>query len=205
MNSASKKIAAVCNNVQNCYKIITHKFGNNEFHVYALNGSGLNITPVITAIGTRHQIGIYGQSHDALGQIAISPNRQKVALALCYSEIFQIYDFNMITGILSNPITLGNYPVAWGIEFSPNSQFVYFTHWTLHNVFQAVISQGDCATTSNSITQIGSIQVVVKIRLDICREHQIIEYLLPSGGILIKQPLVIQIWQVMLLILMRLA
>ncbi|HRG60285.1 MAG TPA: T9SS type A sorting domain-containing protein [Bacteroidia bacterium] len=157
LNPASEKIAAVWNSAQNCYKIITHKFGNDEFHVFELNGLGLNTTPVISAIGPHHQQGVYGQSHDALGQIAISPNGQKVALALCYSQIFQVYNFDINTGVLSNPITIGNYPFAWGIEFSPNSQYIYFTQWTMHEVFQADISSGDSATIDNSITSIGNI------------------------------------------------
>jgi len=84
LNPASEKIAAVWNSNQNCYKIITHKWGNNEFHVFELNGMGLNTTPVISTVGPDHINGVYGQSHDALGQMSISPDGSKVALALCY-------------------------------------------------------------------------------------------------------------------------
>jgi len=157
LNPASEKIAAVWNSSQNCYKIITHKFGNNEFHVFELNNSGLNTTPVISAVGPDHQNGVYGQSHDALGQMSISPDGTKVALALCYSAIFQIYDFDINSGIISNPVTFGNHPFAWGIEFSPNSKYVYFTQWTFHKVFQADISSGIGSTIDSSIIQVGTI------------------------------------------------
>ncbi len=157
MNPASEKIAAVWNQNQSCYKIITHKFGNNEFHVFELNNSGLNTTPVISAIGNSHINGNYGQAHDALGQLSISPNGNKVALALCYSSLFEIFDFDINTGVLTNPLSFGAYPFAWGIEFSPNSQYVYFTQWTLHKVYQADISSNDSSIIIASIIEVGNI------------------------------------------------
>jgi hypothetical protein len=157
LNPASEKIAAVWNSNQNCYKIITHKWGNNEFHVFELNNAGLNTTPVISAVGPDHQNGIYGQAHDALGQMSISPNGSKVALALCYSAIYQLYDFDINTGVLSNPVSFGNYPFAWGIDFSPNSLYVYFTQWTQHKVYQADISSGVSSAIDASIVDVGTV------------------------------------------------
>jgi hypothetical protein len=118
---------------------------------------GLNTTPVISAVGPDHQNGIYGQSHDALGQMSISPNGSKVALALCYSAMFQTYDFDINTGVLSNPVSFGNFSFAWGIDFSPNSQLVYFTRWTQHKVYQADISSGVSSTIDSSIVEIGTV------------------------------------------------
>ena len=157
LNPASEKIAAVWNSNQNCYKIITHKWGNNEFHVFELNGMGLNTTPVISAVGPDHQNGVYGQSHDALGQMSISPDGSKVALALCYSAMYQLYNFDINTGVLSNPVSFGNFSFAWGIDFSPNSQFVYFTRWTQHKVYQADISSGVSSTIDASIVEVGTV------------------------------------------------
>lgn len=157
LNPASEKIAAVWNSNQNCFKIITHKFGNNEFRVFELNNSGLNTTPVISAVGPAHQNGSYGQAHDALGQMSISPDGSKVALALCYSQLYEIYDFNINTGELSNPVSFGGFPWAWGIDFSPNSKFVYFTQWTKHKVYQADISSGNSDTILASVVELGTI------------------------------------------------
>lgn len=157
LNPSTEKIAAVWNQNQGCYKIITHKFGNNEFHVFELNNAGLNTSPVISAVGPIHINGNYGQSHDALGQMSISPDGSKVALALCYSSIYQLFDFDINSGVLSNPLSFGIFPYAFGIEFSPNSQFVYFTQWTKHKVYQADISSGDSLTITNSIIEIGSV------------------------------------------------
>lgn len=157
LNPSTEKIAAVWNQTRGCYKIITHKFGNNEFHVFELNNAGLNTSPVISAVGPDHINGNYGQSHDALGQMSISPDGSKVALALCYTSIYQIFDFDINTGILSNPVSIGIFPIAWGIDFSPNGQFVYLTQWTKHKVYQADISSGDSATISNSIIEIDSV------------------------------------------------
>lgn len=157
INPASEKIAAVWNQAQNCYKVITHEFGNNEFHVFELNNSGLNTTPVISAIGASHQNGIYGQSHDALGQMSISPDGSKLAIALCFSSLFEIFNFDINTGIITNPISFGGYTMAWGIEFSPNSQFIYFTQWTHNKVYQADISSGNAISVAASIEEVGSI------------------------------------------------
>ena len=63
----------------------------------------------------------------------------------------------MNSGILSNPVSFGNYQRAWGIDFSPNSQNVYFTQWTNTKVYQAYVSSGDSAIITSSIVEIGEI------------------------------------------------
>jgi hypothetical protein len=154
---AAEKIAAVWNDAQGAFKIVTHHFGNNAFSVYTLDDQGLNLNPVMSTVGSSHSAGNYGQSHDALGQMSISPDGTKIGLALAFSGKFEFFDFDMNTGIISNPITIQGYPWAWGIEFSPDSKLVYFTRWTENMVYQANITNWNSAAVDSSTYIVGTV------------------------------------------------
>ena len=54
----------------------------------------------------------------------IAPNGSK--LAICNSLInAQLFDFDVSTGMVSNPLTLHNTNGAYGVEFSPNNEVLY--------------------------------------------------------------------------------
>ncbi len=157
LNPSSEKIAAVWNAYQSSFKIITHAFGSNQFSVFNLDASGLDLTPVNSSIGSAHSSGNYGQAHDALGQLSVSPDGTKIGLALAFSGNFELFDFDINTGIISNPIVIPGFPLAWGIEFSPNSRNIYFTQWTYADVYQADITNWNASAIQSTIVQIGSI------------------------------------------------
>lgn len=108
------------------YWIITHGWNSNSFIAYQLTATGLNLTPIITNIG---QV-ITGSPTDfvAAGTIKISPSGSKLAFT-SVSDIAQLFNFNNITGVLSNEITLISEPgELYGAAFSPDEFLLYISN-----------------------------------------------------------------------------
>jgi gliding motility-associated-like protein len=124
----TENLTAVKNTLTNDYWLVSHKWNSNEFITYLVSDTGVNNTPVISASGT-----VVGGIDDSVasGQIKISPNGKKLAVARNegLSEA-QLFDFDASTGIVSNPITLMDRPdidQVYGVEFSPNSKVLYIS------------------------------------------------------------------------------
>src|SRR6218665_3411063 len=114
----TEKLAAArhCNGVD--VWIIMHSNQSNAFKAFLLTSSGVNLNPVISQVGTVHNSG-------AIGYLKVSPNGQKLGLALNLSG-FELYDFDKATGVVSNPVLLGGYPQSpYGCEFSPDGSKFY--------------------------------------------------------------------------------
>lgn len=102
---------------------------SNEFYAYLVSENGIS-APVISAEGP------FLTNADQ-GQMKISPDGTKIAFVsgtLYYPEGIQVavFDFNNSTGQISNPITLtGEISglIAEGLEFSPNSQYLYVSEF----------------------------------------------------------------------------
>jgi gliding motility-associated-like protein len=131
----TEKLDSYYDCLNNRYKIISHQYGNNNFYVYEINSSGLNLTPVISAIGNVHSGGSASSSHDAMGQLTISPDGSLIASGQQFNNFIQIFDFNVTTGIVSNPRTIGSFS-PWGLSFSRNGKMLYATHWINTSVDQ---------------------------------------------------------------------
>ncbi len=106
--------------------VITHDYNNNNFQAYTLSASGFNTTPVISSVGP-----VINQMNDVIGYMKVSPNGSRIAMAMSNSNQFWMFDFNRVTGVVSNPIQLtssgGVGSGAYGVEFSPNSNVLYGT------------------------------------------------------------------------------
>jgi len=111
--------------------VISHRWDNNEFISYLVSNTGINTTPVVSAVGSVHQRN-GGNNNNSIGYLKASPNREKIASVMSYqNNETQVFDFDAATGILSNPITLSNYTSddigPYGCEFSPDSNLLYVT------------------------------------------------------------------------------
>lgn len=144
-NNAEKLTACYAANNKDVW-IIVHGAGNNSFYVYSLTSGGLNLVPKEYKIGSTH-----GYGAGTKGYMRISPNRKKLALAVVGAQFtgatkagfVEIFDFDKATGKISNPITIGKtnstLPTflldkslngAYGLEFSPNSRFIYLNMYS---------------------------------------------------------------------------
>lgn len=117
--------------------IVSHEYNTNNFRSYLLTNSGLNLTPVITSIGETPGMGNGSGIASTAGQMKISPDGKKLALAVYGASApstlglggFQLFDFDASSGVVSNSLILLNAPNAigrpYGIEFSPDGTKLY--------------------------------------------------------------------------------
>lgn len=153
-NPNTEKITAVIHENDEDIWILTHDWGNNKFLAYLLSSSGLNTTPVESAVGFVHYDSFNGWC--AGGYMKVSPNGDKIALNILGAHTTQLFDFNPATGVVSNPMTLSTTRhQAYGLEFSPDASKLYTTAWEHNNILQYDLSLGDEASIAASETEIG--------------------------------------------------
>ena len=137
----TEKLAAIKHATLNEYWVVSHKYGNNEFLAYRISENGVEVDPVISAVGSSVDIVREVEFGDYIGQIKISPDGTKLALARSLSNKLKLYDFNASTGQVSNPMLLSSNVHPYGIEFSPNSQILYTT--MRNGIYQYDLSVSD--------------------------------------------------------------
>ncbi len=100
--------------------ILFHKYNTNEFYAYKVDSSGLNINPVISSIGSIHT--------EFWGGMKFSPDGKMLATTLNdINNKNELFQFDINTGILSNPLSLDAYGGEYSLSFSPDNSKLYFT------------------------------------------------------------------------------
>lgn len=111
------------------------KAGTNNFYVYEVTASGVNSTPLIQPVGPSIV------SSNTNGYMKFSPDGTKLVRA-DYNPNTKVtlFNFDNATGIISSPtsLTAALTNIGWGdgfygVEFSPNSQKVYFASMSFNN------------------------------------------------------------------------
>jgi hypothetical protein len=134
---------------------VSHEYGSNRFYAYLVTDEGVNPSPVISSVGTVNgNIGDTG-GH-ALGSMKISPQGDKLALTTHASSTGQstyseLYDFDVATGIVSNPVYIvaDTYHYPYGVEFSPDGSKLYISNSSSEYI-QAHIYQFDLSSNNPS-------------------------------------------------------
>ncbi len=96
---------------------------NNEHRIYLVSPSGISL-PIVQNVGSVNSLNT--------GRYSFSPDGSKIAF-INYWGLFELYDFDRCTGLVSNPLTIHPEPTAlpirsfWSCEFSPNGRFLYVT------------------------------------------------------------------------------
>lgn len=178
----TEKLTATKHCNGNDYWIVGHRMNSDEFLAYELNSSGVNTVAIVSACGTQHSNNTNTTSpYVAGGGMKLSPNGRKLAVCL-YSPINQVelYDFNPLTGIVSNSLILGTYSLPYSCEFSSDCTKLYATCYENlpSTLFRGLIVQWDLCTTSSSAipaTQsvIGSDTNIVLSALQIANDNKI--------------------------------
>lgn len=121
---SNEKLCIVKHANNSDYWVVTHEWNSNNFVSHLLTSSGLSATPVISSTG--HLVN--GSTDNVLGQMKISPNGTKLAICHMYDKV-ELFDFDVNTGVVSNLNVLrnNNPDLAYGVEFSPNSEVLYMT------------------------------------------------------------------------------
>ncbi|MBK9637785.1 MAG: hypothetical protein IPO63_08175 [Bacteroidetes bacterium] len=134
--------------------VIVHGWNNGDFLAFEITPSGVSLTPITSTVGVVHG-GNFTNSH---GYLKASSNAQKLACAIRGLKVCEIFDFNNITGQISNPINISFTPQIYGVEFSPDSRFVYVgTTSNPGEVFQYDLNAGSNAAIIASGQSIGTV------------------------------------------------
>jgi PKD repeat protein len=151
----TEKVTAVFKPNSQDYWIITHGWNNNSFFSFELTSAGLNLTPVISNVGTT----VNSNSWNTIGYLKASPTGDKIAQAIWGDNYFELFDLDNNTGVISNAITLpslsGAGSGAYGVEFSPDGSRLYGSVITPGNVYQWNMNAGSSAAIIASRTLVG--------------------------------------------------
>ncbi|MFH0893487.1 MAG: T9SS type A sorting domain-containing protein [Bacteroidota bacterium] len=150
---STEKICAVRHSNNTDVWIVTHPFNSGSFKSYLLSSTGLNTIPVISTVGATHT----GSTNNACGQMAASPQGDKICCAIYDIQHFELFDFDKSTGTLSNVKTLSGYSNSWGVAFSPSGNILYVTQWYGTAIKQFDLSSGNAATIAASVTTVGNV------------------------------------------------
>ncbi len=139
--------------------VLSHGWNSNTFYADVLDASGFSST-VTSNIGTIHQNGTgpNGNGVNAVGKMVFSEQGDRIALAIRNMNVFEVYDFDIATGVVSNPITLSSpsYNTAYGVAFSPDGSKLYGTVILSGRLYQFDLQAGNQAQIASSGTLVGT-------------------------------------------------
>lgn len=142
--AVSEKLTAIKIPGENAYYVLTHKGHSDEFLAYKISESGVNSNPVRSGIGPY----ITWPGSNSVGQIKFSPDGKKLGVAT-ENLGFELYDFNSVTGKVSNYHQILSDWRSYGVEFSPSSDFLYTVNQNF-GVSQYNLRAGSPAAIVNS-------------------------------------------------------
>lgn len=120
--NTAEKIAAVLKPNGRDLWVVTHGINNNEFYAFSVNSSGINPTPVVSAVGQMHPGG--------RGYLKFSPDGRRLA-ANCfqYTESdgiqTELFTFDIATGSVTADFILPTGHANYSASFSPNGKILY--------------------------------------------------------------------------------
>ena len=149
----TEKITAVKHRDSHSIWVITHEWQNNRFLAYKIDSTGVSKKPVETLIGSIHK----GSTTNTQGYMKASPDGTQIALALENDHLTEIFDFDNLTGKLSNCIQLRlkNESYNYGIEFSHNGSLLYVSAAGTGIVYQYNLQAGSEDKIMESVINVG--------------------------------------------------
>jgi gliding motility-associated-like protein len=124
--------------------VAMHEWNNNVFRSYLITEEGINPNPVYSQTGAIHSGPSTENTGNAIGQMKISPDGEKLALVLYIDRVLEVFDFNPTNGAI---MSIGSVSfeeeigLLYGLEFSPSSRYLYATNRLCH-VFQLDLHAG---------------------------------------------------------------
>ena len=150
--STTERITSVKHSNDYGVWVIGHEWQNSKFRSYLITPDGLNSNdPVISDVGYFHG----GLLLNGKGYMKVSPEGDKLAVCIQGMDMIQVFDFDNVTGILSNPVDLPGIEEPYGVEFSRETDLLYASERYSTYIYQWNMLAGSPAAIANSKTVIG--------------------------------------------------
>ncbi len=146
--------------------IIAHESQTNSFFSYLLTKDGI-VDTVQSSFGSVHD----GQFIYSIGYMKVSPKQNMISLAVYADKLdtsfVEIFHFDNFTGEISDPVKINLYGKRpYGIEFSPNSKYLYvgetstlITQYDVRELnYSKIINSKVTINTNIEVGQIGALQ-----------------------------------------------
>lgn len=173
-----EKVTAVKSLNGNGVWVIAHEWNSNAFYAWMVTSSGIS-GAVVSRVGTVHNSPVPGVGALALGELKSSPSGRKLALAIQGKGLYEYFDFNASTGVVSNPVTLHTGGNVYGVAFSPNERYLYGSLIGQINIVRFDLQAGSPEAVKNSKVSIyagptggGAIQLAPDGRIYCARREQ---------------------------------
>ncbi|MHC0442859.1 T9SS type B sorting domain-containing protein [Flavobacterium sp. 3-210] len=192
--SMCEKISVVKNADKTGFWVLTHLWNTNTFEARLLTAAGLS-GPVTTNIGdivtsTNFITPGVQNVENSLGYMKFSPDGTKVA-ACNYGDqatnqgSLQLFDFNNVTGTLSNAKTLmSNQYGLYGLEFSPNGKVLYATLNKFGKLYQFDLTAPNIAASRVTLLDSPTKQRIAALQLAPDKKIYIATFTDPFLGII---------------------
>jgi hypothetical protein len=136
-NLATPTSEKVCSTIkENCidFWLVTCGRGNSDFFVFDINNDGITALPVQNPVGSPN-IGVYGYIKFSKSGRLLAVVNSELNSTGGFSTSIEMYFFNKTTGVINFLYTI-NLPltanvvdkIIYGVEFSENERYLYFSH-----------------------------------------------------------------------------
>lgn len=113
----SEKLTTVLHDNGEDVWVLSYSVGEDKFLAFLVSSSGVSDVPISTTLGLNFV--------SSLGSLKSSPSGDN--LVMCSTNSSHIFNFDISSGIVSNPIELSDTSVSYGAEFSPSGRFLYIS------------------------------------------------------------------------------
>ncbi len=171
LSTCTEKLTAIKHSNGIDYWVLAHDWGNANYVAYHVSASGVNPIPVTSTIG----IVLNGGTAVSRGCLKVSQTGDMVAAAIEGEDMYEVFDFDRSTGVLSNYVALTgtNYNDCYGVEFSANGQYLYGSERWGNELRQWDVSLGTATAVQASEVVVGTLSTNNGGYLQIANDNKI--------------------------------
>jgi hypothetical protein len=129
---------------------VAHGWNDNAFYAWKVTPAGID-SAVVSNVGIVHSDAVIQNSY---GQLKFNTCGDRLAVAAGYLDKVEFFDFDVETGVVSNPQTISYSDHVYGVEFSPNGDVLYVSTYE---------TSGTLLQYDLSLANIGAIVSAVQI------------------------------------------
>ena len=153
-NSIGKITAVLHENLEDIW-VIAHEWNSNAYSVIPVTENGVGVPFSTGSVGA-----VISDSNfqNAFGQIKTSPDGSMIAAVYQGLNLVEIFDFDRSSGQMTEKASLNTFVQPYGVEFSPNSRFLYVSQsgsFFLSGLRQFDLQAGSASQIQNSTIILG--------------------------------------------------